>query len=288
MTNSAKNLQKNIWHYNHLYAETEVNAICAKVRDLENFLADAAVTDTSWHGFWSGHFAKQIQGKRILELGCGNGLNALIMATLGAELVVANDISSESEKIIRQAATCLKIQNIQPLCGNFADFPIPPFSFDLVVGKAFLHHLTHDLEFEYLNKAARVLKLDGSARFQEPAVNSRLLDKLRWVVPVPGRPSILQRKAFSNWKLNDAHPERDNSSHHFSEVGKKFFDVVEITPLASIERFCRLMPRSKFQRAYRRWSHRTEKLLPMWFRLIAARSQLIVYRRPKWTVVSDQ
>jgi 2-polyprenyl-3-methyl-5-hydroxy-6-metoxy-1,4-benzoquinol methylase len=281
MTTSKENIQRNIEVYDNLYARTNVEAICAKVRNQKEFLREAIATDTSWHGFWHGDFAEQIRGKTILEVGCGDGLNALIMATLGAKLVVANDISTESGRIITDASSRLNLGNIEPRCGNLSDLSLPLSSFDMVVGKDFLHHLTHELELSFLKSSTRLLNRQGSARFFEPAVNSRWLDKLRWITPVRGRPSILQHQAFRDWKRKDAHPERDNSSRHFYEIGKAHFESVELVPLASIERFCRLLRRSEFQRMLRRWSHRAETRLPMWVRWRAARSQLIIYRTPK-------
>ena len=202
------------------------------------------------------------------------------MAKLGAD-VVANDISSESGRIIQQAASELGLQNLRPLTGDFATLPIEEHSFDIVVGKAFLHHLTHEVETEYLAKVSRLLKRGGESRFFEPAVNSQWLDQLRWMVPVSGRPSSLSRKAFAAWKASDPHPDRDNSSEHYQKLGETYFNDVFVRPIGSIERLCRIMPKGKWNRSYRRWAHRMETKLPMFFRRLAARSQLIVFRNPR-------
>jgi SAM-dependent methyltransferase len=201
------------------------------------------------------------------------------MAALGAR-VTANDISSSSERIISEASAKLAFENVKPVCGDFATLNFASQSFDFVIGKLFLHHLTHELERIYLKKVARVLKPDGEARFFEPAVNSQYLDRRRWMMPVPGRPSILSRKAFAQWKQQDPHSDRDNSSSHFLHIGRTLFREVEIVPIGSLERLCRLMPRGQWTRRYRRFAHRVETRLPRWFRDTAARSQLIIYRFP--------
>ena len=273
------NAQKNAEHYDERYRSVNVECVVRTIRNLPQFLDDAIRTDTSWHGFYHQNFAQQIAGKKVLELGCGDGLNALIMASLGAD-VVANDISTESARIISEAAAILGLNNIRTACGDFAELSFEPHSFDYVVGKAFLHHLTHEQEAMYFKKIASILKPDGEARFFEPAVNSPLLDTLRWIVPLPGRPSLLSRKAFAAWKAEDPHPDRDNSSAHYLQIGKELFGEFLIEPIGSIERLCRLMPRCDFQRVYRRWAHRMEIRLPRSFRNWAARSQLIVYRHP--------
>jgi SAM-dependent methyltransferase len=262
-----------------LYSQVKINEILSNVRNLKSFLDNATKTDTSWHGFYQGDFANRLKGKKVLELGCGDGLNCLIMAALGAD-VIANDISTESEKIICESASALQLNNIQAVSGNFADLPFKKHSFDFVVGKGFLHHLTHETESIYLNKVASLLKPNGEARFFEPATNSQTLDTLRWMIPVPGRPSILNRNAFAEYKKQDPHPERDNSSEHFVQFGKQFFGDVKIIHIGSIERLCRLLPQGKFNRNFRRWAHRIEVKLPKWFRHKAARSQLIIYTSP--------
>lgn len=280
MQSSELTISRNREHYDHEYAHVNVDILVDKVRRLKTFFDDATKTDTSWHGFYHGGFADRIAKKRVLELGCGNGLNALVMASFGAE-VVANDLSRETERILKDAASKLQIESLQVSVGDFATIPFEPRSFDFIVGKAFLHHLTPELEDEYLSKAARLLKPTGEARFCEPAVNSPLLDKVRWMVPVPGRPSMLSKTKFRKFQEQDPHPERDNSSDHYRRLGKKFFFDVGIVPLGSLERFCRLMPQGSFNRRFRRWAHRVEAGLPMWFRLKAARSQLIAFGRPR-------
>lgn len=156
-----------------------------------------------------------------------------------------------------------------------------PMSFDFIIGKAFLHHLTPPLEKKYLHKVAALLRKEGEARFFEPAMNNKILDNIRWAVPVPNRPSILNKRAFQEWKDNDPHPDRDNSSRHFQQVGKLYFDEVKIVMIGSIERLCRIIPKGSFVRKFRRWAHRIELTLPNWFRYTAARSQLIVFRNPR-------
>lgn len=273
------NILANKQHYNKLYEKTKVDDIIRKVLNYEAFLDDATRTDTSWHGMYYGDLRNQLAGRKVLELGCGDGLNALIMASLGAK-VTALDISDVSEYIVTQVNEQLGT-DVQVLTGDFGSMEFEPESFDLIVGKAFLHHLTHDLEAVYLSKAAGLLRRNGEARFFEPAVNSQILDKIRWMVPVPGRPSILNKKAFLSWKENDPHPSRDNSTRHYQDVGLLYFDEVKVVLIGSIERLCRLLPPGNFNRRFRRWAHRVEPSLPHWFRYSAARSQLILYGNPR-------
>ncbi len=273
------NIDVNKEHYDDVYSHVSVDSIIAKVRNAESFLDRAIKTDTSWHGLFQGDFRHKLKGKNILELGCGDGLNAFIMAKLGGQ-VTAIDISEQSKVIIEKVNKEFSLP-VKAVTGDFSNESFEENSFDVIVGKGFLHHLTHDQEAVYLEKVAKLLKPTGEARFFEPAMNSKLLDNLRWITPVPGRASMLNQKAFAEWKKNDPHPVRNNSTNHFITVGHQYFGLVETVMIGSLERFCRLLPSGKFNSAYRQWAHRVEPHLPRWFRFAAARSQLIIYRDPK-------
>ena len=164
--------------------------------------------------------------------------------------------------------------------GDFLENDLPSNSFDFVVGKAFLHHLTIPVEEKFLSETARLLKPDGEARFFEPAVNNKLIDSLRWYIPVKGRPSKLQREAFKVWKKNDPHPDRSFSSHHFIKAGKKFFDQVEIIPVGTLERFSKIMKWGESRNRFKRWALKNESAIPESLNLSLTRSQLIIYKSP--------
>lgn len=278
--NDEENNSKNQRHYDNVYGNVDIGGILEKIKNLERFLTDATRTDTSWVGLYHENFQNSLKGKKVLELGCGDCTNAAIMAALGAE-VYANDISQISGEIIKEIDKNHKFEfSIKFVEGDFLKSEIKSDFFDIVVGKAFVHHLTNDQEIQFTKKIISILKPDGLVRYFEPAVNSVLLDNLRWFTPVPGRPSKIQREKFKKWKINDPHPERDNSSKHYQEIGEKYFKETRIIPLGSIERFHRILPK-KYSRKFRRFAFRLEKKLPDSLNLTMARSQLIEYRKPK-------
>lgn len=273
---------RNKSHYDELYSGVNIDEMVAKVRNLDHFLTDALATDTSWRGLYVGGLREQLKGRKVLELGAGDGMNALVMAALGAE-VFASDISERTPVIIEEAASRLKLSHrVQGYAGDLlATNMFPNSSFDLVVGKGFLHHLDHDLEARFLELTAALLKPNGEARFFEPATNSGALDRLRYLVPVPGRPSSLQKKAFQAYEDHDPHPPRDNSSGHYREAAGKSFRKVEVFCLGCLERFHRLLPEGNSNRAFRRAAFRAERLLPRPLNDLLARSQTVVCRGPK-------
>lgn len=272
-------LAANLAYYDKEYGQLRLDRLLDKLQRWQEVFRELTTTHVTWHSMYRGAFAERIAGRRVLELGSGDGLNALMMARLGAH-VTAIDISPHSERIIREVEARLGVQEVVAVTGDFAQLEFPATSFDFVVGKDFLHHITHEQENAYLEKVVRVLKPSGEARFCEPAVNSAVLDAIRWIVPVPGRPSVLARRAFRKWKADDPHPDRAQSSRHYRENGARFFEEVEIVPFGSFERFHRVLPPG-INRPFRRRAHVLEEGLPHWFRSWAARSQLIIYRRPR-------
>lgn len=280
MTSKDQNQEKNKLHYEKLYENYSIKNIVYWVNHLDEFLDSATTTETSWFALYQQDFRNRLKGKKVVEMGCGNCVNAAIMAALGAE-VYANDIASSSGEIVRKLNE--KIDFAYPIKfieGDFLENDLPSNSFDFVVGKAFLHHLTLPVEELFLKESARLLKDDGQARFFEPAVNSLILDEIRWHIPVGKRPSKFNKSAFKKWKENDPHPDRSFSSKHWEAAGKKFFQEVEIIPVGTLERFSKLLSWGKKRNNFKKWALKNESNLPKFFNKPLTRSQLILYKQP--------
>lgn len=272
------NQEKNKEHYEKLYASHNLKSIIYNIENFDSFLNSATITDSSWYALYQQNFREKIKGKKVLEMGCGDCTNAGVMAALGAE-VYANDLASSSGAIVKKINDYFNFDHpIVFVDGDFLENDLPSDSFDYVIGKAFLHHLTIPVEKQFLEETKRLLKPDGEARFFEPAVNNKLLDEIRWYIPVKGRPSKLNKKAFKDWKEKDPHPERSFSSLHWIRAGEIFFQEVKIVPMGAIERFNRLLSRKDVKVKFRRWAFKAEKKLPAFIQRSFARSQLIIYK----------
>ena len=235
MNSSEKNTLKNEKHYDQVDSKINIQHILNKIENLDNFLTDATQTYTNWVGCSiKMYFQNQLKGKKILELGCGDCTNAAVMAAFGAE-VYANDISQKSGEIIKKLnAYCKYESEIKFIEGDFLKSEITNNFYDIVIGKAFVHHLTNEQEIEFTEKIVSKLKPNRIVRYFEPAVNNAFLDNLRWLTPVPGRPSKIQKKKFKKWKINDSHPETDNSSKHYVNIRNKYFGKTKIVPIGSM------------------------------------------------------
>lgn len=281
MISDQQNQQKNKEHYEKVYANYSIKNILYWINNLDAFLNTATTTETSWYALYKNDFRNRIKGKKVLEMGCGDCTNAAVMAALGAE-VYANDIAASSGDIVKRLNDNYNFEHpIKFVEGDFLKNELPANSFDFVLGKAFLHHLTISVEELFLKETARLLKMNGEARFFEPAVNSKWLDQLRWFIPVGDRPSKFQKQAFRKWKQEDPHPDRTFSSRHWESAGKKFFEEVTIIPVGTLERFSRLMKWGKKREEFRRRALKAENFLPSILNRTFTRSQLIIYRKPR-------
>jgi ubiquinone/menaquinone biosynthesis C-methylase UbiE len=103
-----------------------------------------------------------LEGREVLELGCGTGKNTQFLAE-HAKRVVAVDFS---EGMIVRAHERIAMSNVEFLRHDVREvWPVPAASFDVVVGNLILEHV-HDLAVVFF-EAARVLRPGGNFFFCE-------------------------------------------------------------------------------------------------------------------------
>lgn len=135
----------------------------------EDFQAHARRTATM---VGMAEFLGDLHGKRVLEAGCGLGRLSVRLARSGA-IVTAFDLSAMSVEATRKRAAQNDLSDrIKPVVASGEHLPFAEESFDVVVGKAVLHHLHADLAAPHL---FRVLKQNGRAAFAEPLGMNPLL-----------------------------------------------------------------------------------------------------------------
>jgi SAM-dependent methyltransferase len=136
--------------------------------------------DTGFPLEFAYHLLGDVQGKTVLDFGCGDGRESSVLASRGAR-VRALDLSPD---LLQRAAERARADgfdaSVQVLCGSAHAVPLPDASVDLVLGHAVLHHL--DLELAS-REVFRVLRPGGRAIFKEPIRNSRLMRAVRPLIP---------------------------------------------------------------------------------------------------------
>jgi SAM-dependent methyltransferase len=102
------------------------------------------------------------QGKRVLDIACGEGYGANLLATVAAH-VVGVDIAPE---VITHAAARYVRPNLEFKAGSCAEIPIPDQSVDVVVSFETLeHHCQHE---EMMREIRRVLHPGGLLIISSP------------------------------------------------------------------------------------------------------------------------
>jgi len=125
--------------------------------------------------------AGSLQGKRVLDFGCGLGRTSRLYAEMGAARVDGFDLSSERLEVAERNAKRDGLGDLiffRHLAAEDIDYP--DSSFDVVMGKAILHHTDMEKTGAQL---ARVLRPDGEAYFLEPLAHNPFLNLFRRLTP---------------------------------------------------------------------------------------------------------
>lgn len=128
-----------------------------------------------------------LDGKDVLDFGCGRGYTSRIYAQMGAARVDGFDISGENIRVAEKNAKRDHLERrifFRHLAAENIDYP--DSSFDVVIGKAILHHT--DLE-KTSKQLVRVLRPGGAAFFLEPLAHNPALNLFRWLTPWRRTPS---------------------------------------------------------------------------------------------------
>jgi SAM-dependent methyltransferase len=129
-------------------------------------------------------FLGDLEGREVLEYGCGLGELTIVLARSGAR-VTSFDLSAASVEFSRERAVRDGVaDHVTFVVAAGESLPFADASFDLAVGKAVLHHLDPHAGAAEL---ARVLKPTGRAAFSEPLGMNPLLVFARAHLPYPGK-----------------------------------------------------------------------------------------------------
>lgn len=169
-------------------AEVERSASEASHINVTNLLIDETQVaryldppaDTGHPLEYSYYLLGDVRGRTVLEYGCGDGLNTVVLARRGAQ-VKALDISPDLIAVAQRRLSANRITaGVEFVVGSAHDLPLPDESVDVVFGMAILHHLDLALSAPEVH---RVLRKGGRAIFQEPVRNSSLINFFRSLIP---------------------------------------------------------------------------------------------------------
>jgi SAM-dependent methyltransferase len=135
--------------------------------------------DTNYPLEYAFHLVGDVRNRTVVDLGCGAGVNSVLLAARGAH-VLGLDISLSLLELGKRRTPSPGVTPPELLAASAHQLPLASESIDLVFGIAVLHHL--DLAV-VSREVHRVLRRGGRAIFQEPVRNSKLIERLRTVVP---------------------------------------------------------------------------------------------------------
>jgi SAM-dependent methyltransferase len=143
---------------------------------------DRPAPDTIYPLEYAFHLLGKVQGRRLLNLGCGEGFDAVILAALGAT-VVAVDISDAAIALTRARAAANGVADrVTALVADASALPVATASIDAVLAAAVMHHIDIPSAAAEL---ARALRPGCVAVFREPLAGPKFVQLLKRVLPLP-------------------------------------------------------------------------------------------------------
>jgi len=124
-----------------------------------------------------------LRGKRVLDVGCGDGSNAILMAKYGAR-VTGIDISPKSIELCHRRAELDGVgSTTQFICSPLETADLLDGSYDIIWGDGVLHHLIPELD-GVMRRLVSYAKPGALFVFSEPVCLSPLLRRLRKRIPI--------------------------------------------------------------------------------------------------------
>lgn len=162
-----------------------------------------------------GWFKENCQGKRVLDMCCGNGDDGIYIAKNGAAQVIGIDISDISIDNCRKSANRNGVEQIiTHQIGDAENTGFPDSYFDVVTEYGALHHLELDNAF---GEIARILKPDGKAICNESLAHNVFIHMYRKLTP----------HLRTEWEVEHIMRRKDfaKASRYFNKIEMHFYHL---------------------------------------------------------------
>jgi len=160
--------------------------------------------------------AGDLHGKKVLEVGCGEGVASVQLAYCGA-CVDAIDVSPVSISVAKKRAE-INCQDVNFRVDNIVlSENISMNYYDIVWCDLILHHLTENFEI-VIAKLYNCLKDGGLLIIREPVVYARWLKTIRSIIPVG--------KEYSQDEQPLREKELEILEKYFNDYRKKYFRIL--------------------------------------------------------------
>lgn len=118
-----------------------------------------------------------LEGRRVLDIGCGTGKFTRFLARAGAHAVGVD----ANENVLKTARAALRGEDVEYRHGRGEALPFPDETIDIVVFSNSLHHIALDRMGDALAEAARVCKPGGNLYVMEPVAAGNWFEATRLV-----------------------------------------------------------------------------------------------------------
>ena len=177
-----------------------------------------------------------LEGKKVLEIGCGEGENCALLALLGAE-VTGIDISPKS---IQNAELRCKINGVS----DRVDFICSPIEtskvgekYDIITITAFLHHILDDLNF-CMDRVTQLLKPEGMLLIEEPTCPLPFVRRIRGLIPIAPDAATPDERPLNRSEI---------------ELVKSYFSKVTVKEFGLTSRLSRFILRGDYLEHTAKW-----------------------------------
>jgi ubiquinone/menaquinone biosynthesis C-methylase UbiE len=158
-----------------------------------------------------------IIGQEVLNIACGDGSESIILASMGAKMVHAFDISPLQIHLAKKRALINNLsERIDFRVMSVYDLEYPDNKFSLVFGYACLHHF--DIA-KAAGEISRVMKQGGIAIFSEPFAGSLVMQRIRDIIPV-------KNDAVSPYERQLTNDDLMILNNYFQEIQLKEFGLL--------------------------------------------------------------
>lgn len=126
----------------------------------------------------------RLDGQEVLDVGCGPGENAVLLALRGAR-VTGVDVSPRSIEVAERRARASGARTPPRfVCAPVETVELPERAFDVIWGDGVLHHLIPELD-AVLARLGRLARPGARFVFSEPVNLVPALRRLRLALPIP-------------------------------------------------------------------------------------------------------
>jgi 2-polyprenyl-3-methyl-5-hydroxy-6-metoxy-1,4-benzoquinol methylase len=173
-------LERERIHFNKIATRNFSRDLIMPVSNLRRYESPSA--DTPFPLEYAFHLLGNVRGKTIVDLGCGEGLNTVLLAALGAH-VISVDISDQSLELTGKRAEANGVdKNVTLIHSNAMTIPVNDAYADGVLCAAILHHVDCIVTARQIR---RILKPGGIASFLEPVTGTGWFSKFKSFIPKP-------------------------------------------------------------------------------------------------------